>query len=126
MILSALSQARTVLILGFPSKGRQHILYKYIVFFHTQAIWDITVILSYDPTSSLATFVSLYTLPHLRLGYGSDTTNNDKKKRFVMGSPCSVLLSFSQSYVEYDLRKNKIVVPFFCQPINFYKLIIRL
>jgi hypothetical protein len=53
-------------------------------------------------------------------------TKKKKKKGFAMGSPCSVLLSFSQSYVEHDLRKNKIVVPFFCQPINFYKLIIRL
>jgi hypothetical protein len=26
------------------------------------------------------------------------------------GSPYSVLLSFSQSYVKHDLRKNKIVV----------------
>jgi hypothetical protein len=33
---------------------------------------------------------------------------------FARGSPRSVLLAFSQSYVKYDLRKNKIVVPFFC------------
>jgi hypothetical protein len=33
---------------------------------------------------------------------------------FAKGSPHSVLLAFSQSYVEHDLRKNKIVVPFFC------------
>jgi hypothetical protein len=43
---------------------------------------------------------------------------------FVRGSHRSVLLVFSQSYVEYDLRKNKIVALFFCQPINFYELII--
>jgi hypothetical protein len=36
------------------------------------------------------------------------------KKEFVRGSPRSVLLAFSQFYIEYDLRKNKIVVPFFC------------
>jgi hypothetical protein len=48
-----------------------------------------------------------------------------KKKRFARGSFRSVLLAFSQSYVEYDLRKNKIVVPFFCQSINFYKLIVK-
>jgi hypothetical protein len=41
-----------------------------------------------------------------------------------MGSSCSVLLVFSQSYVEHDLRKNKIVVSFFCQRINFYELIV--
>jgi hypothetical protein len=35
-------------------------------------------------------------------------------KRFVRGSPRSVLLAFSQSYVEHNLRKNKIVIPFFC------------
>jgi hypothetical protein len=37
----------------------------------------------------------------------------------------SVLLAFSQSYIKHDLRKNKIVVPFFCQQINFYELIVR-
>jgi hypothetical protein len=36
------------------------------------------------------------------------------KKRFAMSFPYSVLLAFSQSYVGHDLRKNKIVVPFFC------------
>jgi hypothetical protein len=46
-------------------------------------------------------------------------------KGFARGSPRSVLLAFSQSYVEHDLRKNKIVVPFFYQPINFYELIVR-
>jgi hypothetical protein len=45
--------------------------------------------------------------------------------RVARGSPRSVLLVFSQSYVEHDLRKNKILVPFFCQPINFYELIVR-
>jgi hypothetical protein len=35
-------------------------------------------------------------------------------KGFARGSPHSILLAFSQSYVEHDLRKNKIVVPFFC------------
>jgi hypothetical protein len=34
-------------------------------------------------------------------------------KGFVRDFFCSVLLAFSQSYVEYDL-KNKIVIPFFC------------
>jgi hypothetical protein len=33
---------------------------------------------------------------------------------FARGSPCSILLAFSQSYVKYDLRKNKIIVLFFC------------
>jgi hypothetical protein len=32
---------------------------------------------------------------------------------FVRGSFRSVLLPLSQSYVEHDLRKNKIVIPFF-------------
>jgi hypothetical protein len=36
------------------------------------------------------------------------------QKGFVKGSPRSILLAFSQSYIEHDLRKNKIVVPFFC------------
>jgi hypothetical protein len=43
---------------------------------------------------------------------------------FARGSPRSVHLTFFQSYVKYDLRKNKIVVSFFCQLINFYKLIV--
>jgi hypothetical protein len=42
---------------------------------------------------------------------------------FARGFSSSVLLAFSQSYVEYDLRKNKIIVSFFCQYVNFYKLI---
>jgi hypothetical protein len=46
-------------------------------------------------------------------------------KGFARGFPCSILLVFSQSYVEHDLRKNKIVIPFFYQPINFYELIVR-
>jgi predicted MFS family arabinose efflux permease len=33
--------------------------------------------------------------------------------RFVKGSPHSVFLAFSQSYIKHDLRKNKIVVMFF-------------
>jgi hypothetical protein len=45
---------------------------------------------------------------------------------FARGSSCSVLLTFSQSYVEHDLRENKIVVSFFCQQINFYEFIFRL
>jgi hypothetical protein len=32
---------------------------------------------------------------------------------FARGSPRSVLLAFFQSYIEHDLRKNKIVVSFF-------------
>jgi hypothetical protein len=47
------------------------------------------------------------------------------KKGFARGSLRSVLLPFFQFYVEYYLRKNKIVVPFFCQLINFYELIVR-
>jgi hypothetical protein len=43
------------------------------------------------------------------------------KKKDLLG----VLLPFFQSYVEHDLRKNKIVISFFYQPINFYELIIR-
>jgi hypothetical protein len=35
------------------------------------------------------------------------------RKGFVRDSSRSVLLAFSQSYVEHDLRKNKIVIPFF-------------
>jgi hypothetical protein len=46
-------------------------------------------------------------------------------KRFAMDSPRSVILVFSQSYVKHDLRKNKFVVPFFCQQIYFYELIVR-
>jgi hypothetical protein len=34
-------------------------------------------------------------------------------KRFARDSPYSVLLAFSQSYIEHDLRKNKIIVTFF-------------
>jgi hypothetical protein len=33
---------------------------------------------------------------------------------FVRGSLRSVLLAFSQPYLEHDLRKNKIVILFFC------------
>jgi hypothetical protein len=44
---------------------------------------------------------------------------------FVKGSSYSVLLAFFQSYIEHNLKKNKIVVPFFCQPINFYELIVK-
>jgi hypothetical protein len=36
-------------------------------------------------------------------------------KGFVRDSPRNILMAFSQSYVEHDLSKNKIVVPFFCQ-----------
>jgi hypothetical protein len=36
------------------------------------------------------------------------------KRVLLGGSPRSVLLAFSQSYVEHDLRKNKIIIPFFC------------
>jgi hypothetical protein len=46
-------------------------------------------------------------------------------KGFARGSFHNVLLAFSQSYVEHDLRKNKIVVPFFCLQINFYELIVK-
>jgi hypothetical protein len=35
------------------------------------------------------------------------------RKGFARGSSHSVLLAFSHSYIEHDLRKNKIVVPFF-------------
>jgi hypothetical protein len=42
-----------------------------------------------------------------------------------MSSPRSIFLVFSKSYVKHDLKRNKIVVSFFCQPINFYELIIR-
>jgi hypothetical protein len=34
------------------------------------------------------------------------------KKENARSSPCSILLAFSQSYVKYDLRKNKIVAAF--------------
>jgi hypothetical protein len=40
--------------------------------------------------------------------------NNNNNKGFAMGSLSSVLMAFSQSYVEHNLKKNKIVVPFFC------------
>jgi hypothetical protein len=43
---------------------------------------------------------------------------------FVRDSSHSIILMFSQSYVEYDLRKNKIIILFFYQPINFYELIV--
>jgi hypothetical protein len=42
-----------------------------------------------------------------------------------MDYPPSVFLAFFQSYIKHDLRKNKIVLPFFCQQINFYKLIFK-
>jgi hypothetical protein len=38
---------------------------------------------------------------------------------FAMGSPHSVFLAFSQSYVEHDLRKNKIIVHFFANRLIF-------
>jgi hypothetical protein len=44
---------------------------------------------------------------------------------FVRGSHRSVLMAFSQTYVKHDLRKNKIIISFFCQQINFYELIDR-
>jgi hypothetical protein len=34
-------------------------------------------------------------------------------KDFARGSFYGVLLTFSQSYIEHDLRKNKIVLSFF-------------
>jgi hypothetical protein len=40
-------------------------------------------------------------------------------KGFARGSSRSVLLTFSQSYVEHDLRKNKIVVPYFANQLIF-------
>jgi hypothetical protein len=46
----------------------------------------------------------------------SISKNDVAIKRCLLGV---LLLVFSQSYVEYDLRKNKIVVSFFCQQINF-------
>jgi hypothetical protein len=52
-------------------------------------------------------------------------SNKKINKGFGRGSPRSVFMSFSQSYVKHDLRKNKIVVPFVCQPINFYESIVR-
>jgi hypothetical protein len=50
---------------------------------------------------------------------------SNEKKGFPKGSSSSVFLAFFQSYVKHDLRKNKIVVPFFYQQINFYELIFR-
>jgi hypothetical protein len=35
-------------------------------------------------------------------------------KEFARGCLRSILIAFSQSYIEHDLRKNKIIVPFFC------------
>jgi hypothetical protein len=57
-----------------------------------------------------------------RAGGNAKKKKKKKKKRkndeiflgFARGSPRSVLLAFSQSYVEHDLRKNKIGVSFFC------------
>jgi hypothetical protein len=43
----------------------------------------------------------------------------------LSGVLLGVLLAFFLSYIEHDLRKNKIVVLFFCQQINFYELIVR-
>ena len=43
----------------------------------------------------------------------------------LLGFPSCIFLVFFYSYIKYDLRKNKIVVSFFCQLINFYELIIR-
>jgi hypothetical protein len=40
-------------------------------------------------------------------------------KGFARGSPRSVLLTLSQSYIEHDLRKNKIVVHFFGNRLIF-------
>jgi hypothetical protein len=36
------------------------------------------------------------------------------KTPFLRGLLGVLFVVFSQSYVEHDLRKNKIVVPFFC------------
>jgi hypothetical protein len=46
-------------------------------------------------------------------------TNQDFFKGFARGFFHSVLLAFSQSYVEHDLRKNKIVIPFFVNRLIF-------
>jgi hypothetical protein len=43
----------------------------------------------------------------------------NRLKGFARGSSPSILLAFSQSYVEYDLRKNKIVVHFFVNILIF-------
>jgi hypothetical protein len=40
-------------------------------------------------------------------------------KGFARGSIYSVFLAFSQSYVEHDLRKNKIEVHFFTNRLIF-------
>jgi hypothetical protein len=53
---------------------------------------------------------------------GGEPIANPIKFRGLIGVLPVVL---SKSYIEHDLRKNKIVIPFFCQPINFYKLIVR-
>jgi hypothetical protein len=39
--------------------------------------------------------------------------------RFARGSPCSVLLAFSQSYVKYDLKKKKLEYCFFANKLIF-------
>jgi hypothetical protein len=39
--------------------------------------------------------------------------------RFARGSFHSVLLASFQSYAEHNLRKNKIVVPFFANKLIF-------
>jgi hypothetical protein len=40
-------------------------------------------------------------------------------KGLLGGSPHNVLLVFFRFYIEHDLRKNKIAIPFFYHHINF-------
>jgi hypothetical protein len=69
-------------------------------------------LLHYENNNKMVTIVKVMTM------------SNNYIKGFVMGFPDSVLLVFFQFYIEHYLRKNKIVVPFFCLQINFYELIV--
>jgi hypothetical protein len=57
----------------------------------------------------------LYKLDSARLDYCTSSTRLGSFYR----PTCNVLLAFSQSYVEHDLRKTKIVVPFFANRLIF-------
>jgi hypothetical protein len=58
-------------------------------------------------------FMGIEVAFHEKLQWLVSKTNSVYIYGFARGSLHSVLLTLYQSYVEHDLRKNKIVVPFF-------------
>ena len=55
----------------------------------------------------------------------SNCLGKNRKYVYIEWDLLGFLFSILQFYVEYDLRKIKIIVPFFYQLINFDKLIFR-